>query len=164
MIEQQKTKPIVNIPHKKLFEVCLELNKLAFPISRRDDALFYIRPNMCIRQQDFGAIFQENGTPFGYRITDLTNTKIDWGKPRPALVDELIYVPTLDDLFKQTHGTVNQLTETLTSGWFAYTGVRPITTEQKPEDLLPDFIKGNGETPWFALADVWIQVQKWKLK
>lgn len=145
----------MNIPEKKLFDVCLELNKFAFPVSRRDDALFYIRPDMCIKQQDFGALYEENSRPFGYRMTDLANVKIDWSEKRKSLFDELIYIPTEADLFKETHGTVNQLTETLTSGWFAYTTVRT-----EPES--PEFIKGNGATPWFALADAWLKVQKLK--
>lgn len=147
-IEVSKEAPILNIPQRKLFDVCLELNKLAFPVSRRDDALFYIRPDMCIRQQDFDAIKNEMGRPFA--------TTFESEQPHPrALVDEFIYIPTEADLFKETHGTVNQLTETLTSGWFAYTNVRE-------SDEFSPFLKGNGATPWFALADAWIQVQKIK--
>lgn len=150
-IESQKTSPVMNIPEKKLFDVCLELNKLTFPVSRRDDALFYIRPDMCIKQRDFGAIQSEFGRAYGFK----KNGEIENKVVTNSLVDELIYIPTEADLFKETHGTVNQLTETLTSGWFAYTTVR-IESES------PEFIKGNGATPWFALADAWLQVQKLK--
>lgn len=142
MIELQKINAVIHIPTRKLFDVCLELNKLSFPISRRDDALFYIRSDMCIKQTDFVTILGDNGRAYqGEKV---------------SLIDELIYIPTESDLFKETHGIVNQLTETLTSGWFAYTNIR--ATEES------NFMRGNGETPWFALADAWIQVQKWKLQ
>lgn len=134
-------KLVINIPQRKLFDVCLELNKLAFPIGRYDDAVFYLRPNMLIHQQDFDTIFSEDGHAFS--------------NSQRGIISELVFYPTTADLFKQTHGTVNQLTETLTSGWFAYTNVRS-------GDEFSDFIKGNGATPWFALADAWIQVQKLK--
>lgn len=153
-------KPVMNIPQRKLFDVCLELNKLAFPISRRDDALFYIRPDMCIKQQDLNVILAENGFAYGYnsvlRQVSITTTEMKNVEPIRGrnLKDELIYIPTEADLFKQTHGTVNQLTETLTSGWFAYTNVRAAEGES--------FMRGQGATPWFALADAWIQVQKLK--
>jgi hypothetical protein len=150
-ITRMKNAPIINIPQRRLFDVCLELNKLAFPVSRHDDALFYIRPDMCIRQQDFDAIKNEMGRPF--------STHYEGEKQHPkALVDELIYLPTTDDLFFMTSSIVNQLTETLTSGWFAYTNVKPGEAEVEVA------FRGQGATPWFALADAWIQVQKWKLK
>ena len=128
--------PTINIPQRKLFDVCRELNELAFPISRRDDALFYLRPDMCIRQQDFSAIYDENG------------------RTKTPDILEFIYIPTTDDLLKATHGTVNQLVESNTAGWYVYTSVDP-----KQDGNL---IKGNGATPWFALADAWLQVQRWK--
>ena len=134
-----KTEKVMNRPKGTLFEVCKELNNLAFPVSRRDDALFYIRPDMCVRQQDFDAILDERNKPFAT-------------SKRP-LIDELIFIPTEADLFRETPD-VNQLTKTNTAGWFAYTGLRP------QEDA--DYFRGNGITPWFALADVWIQIKRWK--
>lgn len=153
-IETSTDKPIVNIPQRKLFDVCLELNKLTFPISRRDDALFYIRPDMCIKQQDFDAVLGEDSRPWSGQWQKELESGVVMGGLR-SILDELVYVPTEADLFKQTHGTVNQLVETLTAGWFAYTNVRS-------GDEFSDFIKGNGATPWFALTDAWIQVQKLK--
>lgn len=153
-IERQTGAPTINIPQKKLFDVCLELNKLAFPVSHRDDALFYIRPDMCIKQRDFDAMLDETGRPYSKWNMPKPKNKSDM---QPRLIDEIIYIPTEDDLFHETFGTINQLTETLTSGWFAYTNIRV-------EEGSPEFFKGNGATPWFALADAWIQVQQWKLK
>lgn len=153
-IESQKTAPVINIPERKLFDVCLELNKLAFPISRRDDALFYVRPDMCIKQQDFDAILNETGYRWKLKIGDKMSGSGFIYEEHKSLIDELIYIPTEADLFKETHGTVNQLTETLTSGWFAYTTVRATEGE--------NFMRGQGATPWFALADAWLKVQKLK--
>lgn len=134
-IEKMKTAPVISTPQKKLFDVCLELNQLAFPVSRRDDALYYLRPDMCIRQRDFDVIRGENS------LAMTPNTQ------------ELVYIPTMNDLFHATPD-LEQLTKTNSSGWFAYTNVQPEESAQ--------LIKGNGATPWFALADAWIQIQKWK--
>lgn len=155
----------MNIPEKKLFDVCLELNKLAFPFSHRDEnSLFFVRPDMMIRRQDFEIILGDDERQYSRWFNEEQKKKTTKGNPPQRLIDEVIFKPSYEDLFKETHGIVNQLTETLTAGWFAYTGVRPVPTDQKEKDLLPDFIKGNGATPWFALADAWIQVQKWKLQ
>lgn len=141
----------VTIPQRTRFDVCLEMNKLAFPASRRDDALFYIRPDMCIQQRNFDSILDGKGMPFGFQYVRGVEDKL----LKHNLIDELIFIPTEKDLFSTLSGTLNQLTETLTSGWFAYTGVRG-------EDEM--FIKGQGANPWFAMADAWLLVQKWKTK
>ena len=138
MIEKQKTFSVVQVPKTELFDVCNELNRLSFPVSRSDYALFYIRPDMCIRQQDFSAIYDERGRVLTPNIK------------------ELIFIPKEEDLWHELTGTVNQLTQSNTAGWWAYTNIMPESSN--------DILRGNGATPWFALADAWIQVQKWKLQ
>lgn len=135
-IEIQKSSAKTDIPKREIFDVCLKMNKLAFQPSRRDDALFYLRPDCCIQQKDFDAIRNE------------------WGRPFMPNIKELPYIPTESDLFYALSSDLNQLTLTNTSGWFAYTNI-----------ILDDGpIRGQGETPWFAMADAWIKIQEWKLK
>jgi hypothetical protein len=134
-IELQKTKTVIDIPKREIFDVCKELNRLSFQASRRDDALFYIRPDMCISQQNLDSLVNE------------------WGRPLSSSVQDLIYNPTVADLFHALDGDLNQLSLTNSAGWFAYTSIR----------LDDGTIRGQGETPWFAMADAWIKVQEWKL-
>ena len=137
-IERQKTAQKIEVPKREMFDVCLKMNQLAFQPSRRDDALFYLRPDCCIQQKDFDAIRNE------------------WGRPYLPNIQELPYIPTEADLFHALESDLEQLTHTNSAGWFAYTNVQ--TEENAP------IIRGQGENPWFALADAWIKVQEWKLK
>lgn len=151
-IEIQKTAPIMNIPKRNVIDVCFELNKLGFPFSHRDEnSLFFIRPDMCLRRRDFEVILGTDGKQFSRWFQDPHQTDKDLS---PRLIDEIIFFPTESDFFRELSGTLNQLTETNTSGWFAYTNVR---------DNNEQFIRGQGENPWFALADAWKVVQEWKL-
>lgn len=136
-IEIHKSNAKIDIPKREMFDVCLKLNKLAFQPSRRDDALFYLRPDCCIQQKDFDAIRNE------------------WGRSLMPNIKELPYIPTEADLFHALSSDLNQLTLTNTSGWFAYTNVQA-------EEKAP-LIRGQGETPWFAMCDAWIKIQEWKL-
>jgi hypothetical protein len=145
-IRKMVSVPPAEIPKRDMFDVCKELNRLSFQSSRRDDALFYIRPDMCIRQRDFDSIRGEHGQAYGGRYSGETDIR--------SLRDEIIYIPTEADLFHALESDLEQLTHTNSAGWFAYTNIR----------LDDGTIRGQGENPWFALADAWIKVQEWKLK
>lgn len=136
-IEIQKIEATINIPKREVFDVCVKMYELSFQASRRDDAVFYLRPDMCIKQSNLDSLVNE------------------YGRPLSSSIKDLVYIPTEGDLFHALSSDLNQLTLTNTAGWFAYTNVRG-DDEQ--------FIRGQGETPWFAMADAWIKVQEWKIK
>jgi hypothetical protein len=137
-IERSKTPQKVDVPNREIFDVCRAMKELAFQASRRDDALFFVTPNHCIHQRNLDSLVNE------------------YGRPLSSRVDDLIYIPTEADLFHALDGTIDQLTLTNSAGWFAYTNIQ--SEENAP------IIRGQGETPWFALVDAWIKVQEWKLK
>lgn len=107
------------------FELCKELNLHGFPQKRKDDAWYYLRPDMLILMRD------------SEMLRDESKNMIH--------VSECIYRPTTDDFIEYLGTDLQNIVQTVRSGWFAYTNStlgEGVTT------------RSGGDTPWLALANV----------
>lgn len=116
----------------KLFEICAKLAQNNFPQSRKDDAHYFVRPDMLVRMDNFGAI----------RDTDKT-----MGFGKGDMFGKLIYYPTLEELIEQTEPT--QLIKTVDSGWWAYQDTLPVDQDFGVSH------RQTGENLWYAVANLY---------
>lgn len=109
-----------------VFELCRELNLKGFPQKRHDEAYYFIRPDVTFRMDNSDVL--RDG-----------NSKI------PSSISECIYKPTIEDFVEYLGMDLQNVVQSVRSGWFAYTNSTlgiGITT------------RAGGDTMWLALANV----------
>lgn len=124
-----------------LFEVCVKLSENNFPQSRKDDAYYFVRPDMLVRMDQFGAL-RDIDKIMGFGKGDM------FGK--------LIYYPTLDELIAVTKPT--QLILTVDSGWWAYQDTLPTDSDFGVSH------RQTGDNLWFAVANLYNYMADQKVK
>lgn len=107
------------------FELCRELNKFGFPQTRRDDGYYFVRPDMLINMKDVDCLYGVDKRPFA------------------PLFDNLIFYPQFEDLLNFVQEDLQQVVQTVSSGFFAY-----INSKKIPGAT----IRSTGSTAWLALA------------
>jgi len=122
--QTQEEKPM------SVFELCRELHLKGFPQQRFDEAYYYIRPDLIVRMDNLDAL----KTPIG-----------ESRYASDANISEFIYAPRIEDFIEYLGMDLQNVVQTVRSGWFAYTNStlgEGITT------------RSGGTTMWLALANV----------
>lgn len=125
------------------FELCRELNRFGFPQKRRDDAWYFLRPDMLISITSIDSLYGVDKRPYGYSSMKVeSGTYGPIGTPRASIFEQLIYYPTLEDFQEYLGGTLQNVVLSETSFFIAYiNGIHEGET-----------IRANGVTMWKALA------------
>lgn len=109
------------------FELCRDLHVKGFPQRRSDQALYYIRPDLLVHMIDNDVFYGEDG------------------KSQYNFFETAIYRPELQDFIDFLGSDLQQVTQTVRSGWFAY------TNSTKGEGITT---RSGGISAWQALANV----------
>lgn len=113
------------------FELCRELQKYGFPQKRFDEAYYFVRPDLLVRMDNIDMLKSYSGGRYC--------------SFEPANISELIYMPHVEDFVEFLGVDLQNVVQTIRSGWFAYTNStlgEGITT------------RSGGADMWLALANV----------
>lgn len=113
---------------KTVYDVCVDLKRNGIEQSRKDDAFYFVTPDILVRIQDIDSLHKPDKTR-------------DW----EDLFEKLVYYPTTQDLIGYIGSDLQQIQRLSDFTLFAY--VEPDTSEQEA-------FRGRGNSIWEALATV----------
>lgn len=102
--------------------------------------MYYVRPDMLVCIDDLSALKNDGHTDFD------------------NIFATLVYKPRLEELFSATSPYLVELVTMSDGTWFAYSNVAESVEVMKETGRNDPFVRARGDTPWHALANLFIDV------